>query len=704
MSDIFASSTLRTDENGRVRFSGVSSGIDFGQTVEDLIAARRIPVDRIEADITSNQERIAALQDLRTLLDGLQSSLSNLYGARTVDNSGDIFSQKSAFATTSRSDGQAASQAGNLIGVTVSPTASSGITEIEILQTARAHRIASDSFSSTTDDLGTASGGVAGSISGTFQINGTEIQVLASDSLNDLADRINNANTGVNATGVSASIVSVSSSEHILVLTSDETGVDMTLDNETGGALASLGISADGGATFSNELQAAQKAQISVNGLLDNSAYQSAVVADAAAALSSYTTIAGGAQSFEIRADGALLGTVNYTNADSLDDLAATINAIAGVTASVETVDGESRLKISADGGGELSFTADSANAVTELGLTQQQLVIERNSNTIDDLIEGVTLDLFQAEVGTTISLDIEQDLNAVKTALQDFVVAYNEVKVFINQNSPDTVDPDSGGVLFGSSVISDLESRLSLIIGSGADGVSEAFTVFQQIGIEFVDNGTISDPLLADTLTIDDAELDSALLSNIDDVKSLFTFEFSSSDPRVSLIGFDGTAQYSETGYKLNIDFDEVDGDSVASANIDGAGAGADDGSVTADGRILSVGDQTGASGLRLFYGGDSDLADVQIDFTVGLGAKLFFELDNLLDPTNGLVEGEITSLEDQNTVAQERADQMLERIERERVRLTERFSRLEATLASLDSQLRSLQAMIDAQNNNDN
>ena len=704
MSDIFASSTLRTDENGRVRFSGVSSGIDFGQTVEDLIAAKRIPVDRIEADITSNQERITALQDLRTLLDGLQSSLSSLYGARTVDNSGDIFSQKSAFATTSRSDGQAASQAGNLIGVTVSPTASSGITEIEILQTARAHRIASDSFSSTTDDLGTASGGVAGSISGTFQINGTEIQVLASDSLNDLADRINNANTGVNATGVSASIVSVSSSEHILVLTSDETGVNMTLDNETGGVLASLGISADGGTTFSNELQAAQKAQISVNGLLDNSAYQSAVVTDAAAALSSYTTIAGGAQSFEIRADGALLGTVNYTNADSLDDLAATINAIAGVTASVETVDGESRLKISADGGGALSFTADSANAVTELGLTQQQLVIERNSNTIDDLIEGVTLDLFQAEVGTTISLDIEQDLNAVKTALQDFVVAYNEVKVFINQNSPDTVDPDSGGVLFGSSVISDLESRLSSIIGSGADGVSEAFTVFQQIGIEFVDNGTISDPLLADTLTIDDAELDNALLSNIDDVKSLFTFEFSSSDPRVSLIGFDGTAQYSETGYKLNIDFDEVDGDSVASANIDGAGAGADDGSVTADGRILSVGDQTGASGLRLFYGGDSDLADVQIDFTVGLGAKLFFELDNLLDPTNGLVEGEITSLEDQNTVAQERADQMLERIERERVRLTERFSRLEATLASLDSQLRSLQAMIDAQNNNDN
>ena len=704
MSDLFSSTSLRTDENGRVRFSGIGSGIDFGQTVEDLIAAKRIPVDRIEADITSNQERITALQGLRTLLDGLQSSLSGLYGARTVDNSGDIFSRKSAFATTSRSDGQAASQAGNLIGVTVSPTAASGITEVEILQTARAHRIASESFSSTTDDLGTASGGAAGSISGTFQINGTEIQVLATDSLNDLVDRINNANSGVNATGVSASIVSVSSNENILVLTADETGVNMTIGNETGGVLASLGSSADGGTTFVNELQVAQKAQLNVNGLLDNSAYQSAAVTDPAAALSSYTTLAAGAQSFEIRADGVLLGTVNYTNADSLNDLASTINAITGVTASVETVGGESRLKIAADGGGALSFTADSANAVTELGLTQQQLVIERNSNTVADLIEGVTLDLFQAEVGTTISLDIQQDLNAVKTTLQNFVVAYNEVKVFINQNSPDTVDPENGGVLFGTSVISDLESRLSSIIGSGADGVSEAFTVFQQVGIEFVDNATLSDPLLADTLTIDDTELDNALLSNLDDVKSLFTFEFSSSDPRVSLIGFDGNAQYSETGYKLNIDFDETDGNSVASANIDGAGAGTNDGSVTADGRILTVGDQTGANGLRLFYSGDSDLADVQIDFTVGLGAKLFFELDSLLDPTNGLVEGEITSLEDQNTVAQERADQMLERIERERVRLNERFSRLEATLASLDSQMRSLQAMIDAQNNSNN
>ena len=489
-----------------------------------------------------------------------------------------------------------------------------------------------------------------------------------------------------------------------MVLTGDNTGVDMTIDNETGGVLAALGISNDGGTTFLNELQTAQKAQLHVNGLLNDSAFESAVVTDPAAALSTYTTIGAGAQSFEIREDGALLGTVNYTNADSLNSLATTIDAIAGVTASVETVNGSSELKISVDGGGVMSITADSGNAVTELGLTQQQLVIERDSNTVDDLIEGVTLDLFQAEVGTTLSLDIQQDLNAVKTAIQDFVVAYNEVKAFINQNSADATDPENGGVLFGSTIISDVESRLGLVLGSGAEGVSEDFSVFQQIGVEFVDNSTLSDPLLADTLTIDDAALDNALLSNIDDVKSLFTFQFSTSDPRVSLLSFNGNAQYSATGYTLNIDFDEVDGDAVAAANVDGAGAGTDDGSVTVNGRILTAGDQTGANGLQLFYSGDSDLSGVQIDFTIGLGARLFFELDSLLDPTNGLVEGEIDSLEDQNALAQDRVDQMLERLDRERVRLTERFNRLEATLASLDSQLRSLRAMIDAQNGDNN
>ena len=41
--------SLVIDENGRVSFSGLSSGIDFQEVTDSIIAARRIPIDSLEA-------------------------------------------------------------------------------------------------------------------------------------------------------------------------------------------------------------------------------------------------------------------------------------------------------------------------------------------------------------------------------------------------------------------------------------------------------------------------------------------------------------------------------------------------------------------------------------------------------------------------------------------------------------------------------
>ena len=43
---------LAVDSNGRAIFSGLSSGIDAQGIDTDIIAAKRIPIDRIEARIT----------------------------------------------------------------------------------------------------------------------------------------------------------------------------------------------------------------------------------------------------------------------------------------------------------------------------------------------------------------------------------------------------------------------------------------------------------------------------------------------------------------------------------------------------------------------------------------------------------------------------------------------------------------------------
>tara|TARA_R110002072_G_scaffold727_10_gene5328 strand:+ start:17182 stop:19605 length:2424 start_codon:yes stop_codon:yes gene_type:complete len=547
-----------TDDAGKVRFSGIGSGIDYNALVEATISAKRIPIDSIEAKIETNQARIDALDELTTLTAALQGSLRDLYGNVTFGNSGDIFEAKSGYASASRTDTLAASDPASIVGFTVSNAALVGSHEMEVLQIAKANRFATANATTLTDDLGLAFGGVSGSISGSFDINGTTITVGAADTLKDLRDRINNANTGINATGVSSSIVTIGTSKNILVVTSDKTGVDIAVTNEIGGVLADLGISIDAGVTFANELQAAQKAQLRVDGLLDANIWQSAPIVSGSDLLSSYGVTAG-TYAFDIRdSAGALLGTVSYSDTDSVTTLASSISAIAGVTASVVLDGGVQKLQIVGDAGVELNLLNDTDTVLTGLSIAKTDLIVERAENTIDDLYEGITLSLFQAEVGTTIKFDVEQDLNGVKTAITDFVEAYNAVKVFANSQT--LVDEKTGekindaGALFSSRALADVESQLSSLLGAGADGTSTAFSVLNQIGISFVTDSGLSDPSLLYTLKINDQELNDALLNNPVDVKRLFALDFSSSDPRVSLLAFDSSTAYSATGYTLNI------------------------------------------------------------------------------------------------------------------------------------------------------
>ena len=59
---------LSVDKNGRVSFSGLGSNIDFQGVIDSIVAAKRIPIDRLETEVSTNESKIAALGDLRTLL------------------------------------------------------------------------------------------------------------------------------------------------------------------------------------------------------------------------------------------------------------------------------------------------------------------------------------------------------------------------------------------------------------------------------------------------------------------------------------------------------------------------------------------------------------------------------------------------------------------------------------------------------------
>jgi flagellar hook-associated protein 2 len=392
---------------------------------------------------------------------------------------------------------------------------------------------------------------------------------------------------------VTASVVSLSDDEHVLILSADETGTDatMTFADMSGTALETLGF-IDGMGAIRNELQAAANARFKVDGL------------------------------------------------------AATI---------------------------------------------------ERQSNTVDDVFAGVTLTLFKAEIGTTIALEVERDLNQVKQAIVDFVDAYNEVRTFINRQALTDVaqdDETGAGILAGTSVLSEARSRLSGAIGAAVDGTDPTFAVLAQIGITIQSAGKVADPLQANTLVIDETRLDEALLNEPDAVRGLFAFEMSSSSADVVLASFDGNVRHSATGYQLNV---AMSGGVITSANLGGAADGSGNGTIEGKGNVLTVVDGP-AKGLKLLYNGTGPASGVQLDLSVGVGAKTFHAVDGMVDGIDGLFAGEIASLEEQNTRANGRIERLDELLERERERLIERFAAMEAALTSMNRLLDSLKDQIDA------
>lgn len=610
---------LTVDDNGRVSFSGLSSGIDFQGVVDSIIAAKKIPVDSLQAEVDTRKEKIAAYNDYKTLLTGLRDSLATLRGAVSFGNTNNAFQNKDVFASSSREDGFSPAAAGSLIGVTLENAASVGTHTLEVLRIAKAHKIASGTVSDKTADLGTE----LGLTDGSFALNGTTINVYATDSIQDVRDRINAANTGTNATGVSASVVSVSTNQHLLVLTADDAGAsnEMTLGSEVGGVLASLGLSSDGGTTFDNELQVGLDARLKADGVLDPDRFESDKLSSQSALLSNYTTSAASSGNFTVTIGGVPQVIAYDTTTDSLTDLRDAINtAFGGSQASILSDGTGYRLVI--DGAGSAVSVTDTDGLLSDLGVDNQQ-IITRSTNDITDLFSGVTLSLFAAEEGTTITLEIEQDLAAVKDQVGAFVDAYNAVRQYINQQN--TVDPDTGlpssdaGVLFGSPVLSDAKADLANLLGTGVEGVDSAFKVLAQIGIDFVDNSLQTDPSLQNTLEIDEAALNAALISNPDDVRKLFAFDFSASSSDFTLLGFTGNTAYNANGYTLNVAYEKsYDADAVTST-ADYTQVDAQTGGPASDG-IGAIAYSSVTSGSAFRYSYDSATEQLTLtDLTAG-------------------------------------------------------------------------------------
>jgi flagellar hook-associated protein 2 len=148
------------------------------------------------------------------------------------------------------------------------------------------------------------------------------------------------------------------------------------------------------------------------------------------------------------------------------------------------------------------------------LGEGAGAVTIDRASNTLADVISGLTLNLQAEDLGNPVTISVTRDNTAVKEGITNFVSSYNEVVEFINEQTEFDLETGERGILVGDSLARTVLDRIRQSALSEISGLT-TFTSASQIGFE-------TQP--ADgTIKLNEAALDAALSENYSAVRDLF-------------------------------------------------------------------------------------------------------------------------------------------------------------------------------------
>ncbi|MBW7930371.1 MAG: flagellar filament capping protein FliD [Gammaproteobacteria bacterium] len=150
------------------------------------------------------------------------------------------------------------------------------------------------------------------------------------------------------------------------------------------------------------------------------------------------------------------------------------------------------------------------ATAASDASATIDGLLVTSANNRIEGAIQGVTIDLLQAEPGTVVKLEVAHDKAAASQALIQFVNAYNAVVDTINGLTAYNSETKAAGPLLGDAATRAIRNALRETLGRSAGSEQDTFRTLSEIGIS-------SD--LKGRLSLDTSRFDKAVDSDFDAV-----------------------------------------------------------------------------------------------------------------------------------------------------------------------------------------
>lgn len=179
-------------------------------------------------------------------------------------------------------------------------------------------------------------------------------------------------------------------------------------------------------------------------------------------------------------------------------------------------------------------------SAAQDTELTVNGIAVTSSDTTVKEAIEGVTLTLS----GTgAVKLNVARDSASVKSNVDAFVKAYNDLNKSIKDLTNYNTDTKSGGPLLGDATVRSLQASVRQLLGSSIQNSAGAFKSLSDIGISFQKDGT---------LATNSTKLQKAIDSNLNDIVGVFAALGNSSD---NLVTFNNSTSKTVPGeYAVNI------------------------------------------------------------------------------------------------------------------------------------------------------
>ncbi len=464
-----------------------SSGLDVASIVSQLMAVERRPLIALARKEASFQAKISAYGSIKGALGSFQSAVSGLSNAAKF---------QALKATPSDS---------TLFTASATGTAVPGTYALEVSKLAQSQKLAAAGKPSSTDVIG----------NGTLTFDfGT---ITSNNTFNSTTGLYGTSLAGAATINGSITITGVSTTN--LVLGAGITGVGIpagaTISTIPDGTTFTLSIAATATATATLTAHASFTSNGAgtkiVTIVAGNNSLQGIRDAINAAKIGVTATIIndGGASPYRLALTSDSIGKINSMKISVVESDGAGLAALlahdpAGLPAAQR-----------------LAETATAQNAEFKV----DGVAVSKTSNTVSDVIQGVTLNL-QKVTTTAASLAVARDTATVKSSIDGFVKAYNDLSKMLRDASAYNPATKQGAILQGDSTVRTLQSQMRAVLNTPVGNTGGSLTTLSQIGVSFQKDGS---------LALDTSKLNTTIDNNFNDIASLFAAVGKASDSLVS-------------------------------------------------------------------------------------------------------------------------------------------------------------------------